>query len=69
MDLEKTFSELKKAPKNEETIKSLKDLLKASEAENNKSLYMDILFYMIEILKYRKQHQEAIDLLEKIVNE
>ncbi len=69
MELEKQFFELKEKPKTIETANSLKTLLDETKAAKNTALYLDVLIYIIEIYKYNKLHQEAIDLLEELVND
>ncbi len=69
MDLEQTFNELKNKPKTLDNIPQLKELLNAAKAADNSSLYLEILLKMSETYKYCREHQNAIDLLEQVINE
>ena len=63
--METKFEALKKEKKTVELLNQLKILLKESKTNKNYSLALDIFLYEIEIMRFLRMHEEAINLLEE----
>lgn len=64
MDIISRFEALKKGKKSEELLVELNQLLALSKQEQDRSLTMQIVLYIVETYQYIRKHDDAIALLE-----
>lgn len=68
MDLLSKFQELKKQELTDQTIYHLKSTLSLSKSINDRVLSMELLMYLTDALRKRKDFEEVINLLKQEIN-